>query len=101
MQYHPADELDVEMPLTQRAPARLAYRGKRLRRKVIEYCFFRGSAGKSFGKAFFEFDGLFLERGVCKRAESLFERVYLADNRLGGPKRRGIRITQYAFPKCH
>ena len=67
MQHHAADQLDVEMPLAERALGRLAHGGEGRNQNVVE--------GLAVGELLAEFGGARLQRLVGKGGEFGFKRV--------------------------
>ena len=67
MQHYAADQLDVEMPLPERALGRLADGGKRRNQEVVERL--------AFGELLSEFGGTGFERFVRQRGDFGFQRI--------------------------
>ena len=101
VQDHAADELYVEMALAKRATRCFTHRGERFRRKLVEHCLFRRSAGKSLRQSLPKFDSLFFQSRVRERFHSLLVRIGLCNNRLRAFQSGRAFIAKYRFPKGH
>src|SRR4029079_6451238 len=81
VQDHAADELDVEMTLTERALGRFAEGGKGSNQKVIERSAFRGLLLELFGSRFQGFVGKRFQL-LLQRVDRLNPRLIAADTPL-------------------